>query len=99
MALLGFKIQSMIKVDDLVMVFNELKVQNAGVFDLSTEGLSIESVLEELRAEMLSDLSWFNNTSFFSIFRVFFSSSSLLADPFFHHLSTKTKKRRVKQIR
>ena len=63
MALLGFKIQSMIKVDDLVMVFNELKVQNAAIFDLSAEGLSIESVLEELRAEMLSGLSWFNNTS------------------------------------
>ena len=67
MALLGFKIQSMIKVDDLVMVFNELKVQNAAIFDLSAEGLSIESVLEELRAEMLSGLSWFNNTSLYMI--------------------------------
>ena len=59
MAILGFKIQSVIRVDDLVVVFNELKLQNASVFNLSApaETISIEEAVVALRAEMLEHVA------------------------------------------
>lgn len=44
-------------VDDLVVVFGELKLQNAGVFNMAMKGISIEEAVEGLRAEMLEYLT------------------------------------------